>query len=231
MTNRVYAVSLGPGPADLMTVRARNVIGQSDNVFVQARDVKWLAGISGAFLPAEKIRAYMPKPNKWGFARHDPVYEAIAGEMAGLVKTGKRVSVVALGDAGFYSYFGYFEAPLARRGIEWEYVPGIPFVAAAALVTGHAFIDANDTLVVKHIAQVSDLDAIFAVASVAVLYGVPREHLSPIREYVLQHGIAYARTVWLGLGSEPGFAADLLTDESSWHAGCSVILRRSHPGQ
>jgi len=230
---RVYAVSLGPGPADLITIRARQFVEKSDRVFIQGRDPGWFAdwfakGIGPSF-PSDRIRLFMPKPNKWGFARHDPVYQSIAEEIADLANAGKQVSVAALGDASFYSYFTYLETPLTRLGIEWEYVPGIPFMTAASLATGIAFVEACDTLVVKHIVSVSELDSIFSVATVAVLYGIARDMYPQIREYAIQHGIEYARTFSIGDTIENSYAADILGQLPASQLSYSVILRRRHP--
>jgi precorrin-2 methylase len=225
----VYAVSLGPGPADLMTVRARNALGTSDRVFVQSRDPAWFDKVIGEFVPADRIRMYLPKAAKWGLARGDPVNDVIAGEIADLVRAGKQVSVAAPGDVSFYSYFGYLEGPLARRGVTWEYVPGIPFLTAAPMVVGNSFVEASDTLVVKHVSSISELDALFAVASVLVLYGIARDLFPQIREYAIRNGIEYARTVWLDASEGSSYAADLLAGEQEWRLGFSIILRRRHP--
>ena len=212
-----------------MTIRARQVLLESDRVFIQARETAWLAELIGSFVPLDRVRPYLPNANKWGFARHDRIYETIADEIADLVKADRQVSVAALGDASFYSYFTYLEAPLAQRGVAWEYVPGVPFLTAASLTTGRAFVEALDTLVVKRIAHVSELDDIFRIASVVVLYGVARDQLAQIREYAIAHGIEYARTAWLGTGADDSYGVDILVEESQWRLGCSVILRRRCP--
>ena len=221
----VYAVGIGPGPLDLITVRAEKTLRASDRVFVLAREGSWLISFVQHFVSGDRIRRYEPRQIKWGVSRDDPVHDLVAGEIATQVSAGKQVSVAAPGDMSFFSSFGYLQVPLARLGIQWEFVPGVSFVQAASLATGTALADDRDTLVVTRIEEVSELDDIFKVATVVVLYDVAAKKMEDLGRYAIDRGLISAKTVWVGQEELTTHAVDLMQPEPRLRRG-SVVLRR-----
>ena len=226
----VYAVGLGPGPLDLITLRAEKVLRMSDRLFILGEEGSWPVRLVQHFVSTDRIRRYAPKALKWGLSRDDPIHEQIASEIAGLVRGGKQVSVAAPGDMSFYSSFGYLQAPLARLGIQWEYVPGISFVQAASLATGTTLTDDRDTLVVTRVDDVSELDSIFEVATVVVLYDVTIEKMADLSKYAIHRGLRFAKTAWIGSDKLTTYAVDLMEPEPALRRG-SVVLSRHIAGQ
>ena len=221
----VYAVGIGPGPVDLITLRAEKILRMSDRVFILGREGSARVRLLEHFVPKDRIRRYEPGTIRWGVARADPVHETIASEVAGLLTAGKQVAVAAPGDMSFFSSFGYLQAPLARRGIQWEFVPGVSFVQAVSLATGTALAEDQDTLVVTRIDEVSELDDIFKVATVVVLYDVAAKKMRDLSRYAIHRGLLSAKSVRVGHDELTTHAVDLLQPEPRLRRG-SVVLRR-----
>ena len=226
----VYAVGIGPGPLDLLTLRAEKILRASDRVFILGEEGSWQVRLVLEIVSKDRIRRYAPKAIKWGLSREDPIHQQVAKEIADLINDGKQVSVAAPGDMSFYSSFGYLQAPLARLGIQWEYVPGISFVQAASLATGDTLADDRDTLVVTRVEHASELDDIFRIATVVVLYDVALDKMAEISRYAIHRGLRVAKTTWIGPDQKTTYAVDLMQPEPQLRRG-SVVLSRHHSAQ
>ena len=221
----VYAVGIGPGAPDLITLRAERVLRTSDRVFVLGKEDSWRVRLVQEFVARERIRRYEPDAIKWGVSRDDPVHEEIAHEIAELTRGGKQVAVAALGDMSFYSSFGYLEAPLARLGISWEYVPGVSFVQAASLATGTALAEDDDTVVVTRVESVSELDEILRIATVVVLYDVGARKMADLSRYAIDRDLRCAKAVWIGPDKPTTSAVDLMRPDAQARRGLVVLSR------
>jgi precorrin-2/cobalt-factor-2 C20-methyltransferase len=222
----VYAVGIGPGPADLITLRAEKILRASDRVFILGKDGSARVLLLEQFVPKDRIRRYEPGTIRWGVSRDDPVHEEIAFEIAELAAAGKQVAVAAMGDMSFYSSFGYLEAPLDRLGLSWEYVPGVSFVQAASLATGTVLAADDDTVVVTRVKDVVELDEIFKIGSVVVLYDVGAGKMQDLSRYAIDHGLCCAKAVWIGPDKAATSAVDLMQPEPKARRGF-VVLRRN----
>jgi precorrin-2/cobalt-factor-2 C20-methyltransferase len=220
----VYAVGVGPGPVDLLTVRAEKLLRESDRVYILGDSSFWVTNLVSRIVPSERLRLYRPTIKGWERARDDPIHDIIAAEIAGIVKAGQQVSVAAPGDVGFYSSFGYLEPTLATRGVAWEYVPGVSFMQASSLVTHTALVDEKDTLVVSRITRSGELDALFRIATAVVLYDVPLKVMKSVRDYAIEHELDLAQVVRIGPSPEETYAINLLSAEAELRRGF-VILR------
>lgn len=135
----VIFVSLGPGEPELITVKGLKALQIADSIFcpeTQTRDGRTLSRAADIMhqldISADSIRRFplpMSKQREKALAAYDQVYE----ETTLLYKEGRRVVIVAEGDAGFYSSIHYIYEKLQTTGIPVEHVAGIPaFIAAGA---------------------------------------------------------------------------------------------------
>lgn len=143
----VFIVSLGPGDPELITLKALHAMQRANRIFCPETPVAQEAGGGTASraadilrqlgIPMEAVRLFrLPMSRERGAAL--AAYRSVAEEVAGLWREGKRVCVVAEGDAGFYSSVHYIADRLASLGIPLSCLPGIPaFIAAGAAVGMH----------------------------------------------------------------------------------------------
>ncbi|MGH7777651.1 MAG: uroporphyrinogen-III synthase [Candidatus Dormibacterales bacterium] len=114
MTATVRLVGIGPGPADLMTVRAHQAIAEADAVR-HPPDIE---------------------PSIAAIAREGADVAPIGGtgEVVELAGRGRTVAVLYRGDPYTFSNGGELASVLARAGVDFEVVPGVlPDTAAPAL--------------------------------------------------------------------------------------------------
>ena len=144
MTNPISFVSLGPGEAGLVSLKGRQRLVEADCIFCPQTVARTGHPVSRAAdivsqlgVPAGALCFFrLPMSKERGAALL--AYRALAAEARRLWMQGKRVCIVAEGDAGFYSSVHYVFERLREAGIPVEHVPGIPaFIAAGALAGLH----------------------------------------------------------------------------------------------
>lgn len=144
MTYPISFVSLGPGEPELITVKGLKQLQQADIIYCPATRNKQGGVISRAAdivraLEIDKaaIRCFMLPMSKERAAAWE-AYDKLYAESAANYAAGKRIIIVAEGDAGFYSSIQYIYDKLASAGIAVQRTPGIPaFIAAGALAGLH----------------------------------------------------------------------------------------------
>lgn len=144
MNNPVYFVSLGPGEAELITLKGLHMLRQADRIYCPAtpgkggQPVSRAADILGelAVNPQSVCLFVVPMSKNRDAARE--AYDALAQQAETDCRAGLRVAIVAEGDAGFYASVHYVCDRLAAAGVEVKRIAGIPaFIAAGALAGLH----------------------------------------------------------------------------------------------
>jgi len=129
---KIYGIGIGPGDPELLTVKAVRLMQESDVVVVPQSDKtgRSLAkDIIKDVVSDEKIYMYY-FPMTGNKADLDVKYAELAGQIAKMVKEGKKVSYVTIGDAPIYSTLNYLAHKLELHGIKMEFVPGISAISA-----------------------------------------------------------------------------------------------------
>ncbi len=133
----ITAVGLGPGDAELITIKGYKALKNADIIFYPASSVKdkTIHSFSGRILdqlelnvPAKPL--YIPMKSKQREKYYQEAYNQINKEY----KNGLDVVIVSEGDILFYSTFGYLWKFIQNEGLECSLIPGIPaFIAAGGL--------------------------------------------------------------------------------------------------
>ena len=140
----VIFVSLGPGEPELITVKGLKALQTADCIFCPetlAKDGNRVSRAADILLqldiPENTVRRFplpMSKQREKALSAYDEVYM----ESSTLRQQGKKVCIVAEGDAGFYSSIHYVYDKLQADGIPVKHIPGIPaFIAAGACAGLH----------------------------------------------------------------------------------------------
>ncbi len=144
MPNPICFVSLGPGDPELITLKGLKKLRQADIVYCPAtldRNGRLLSRaariVEELEIRGSAIRLFslpMSKDRAEAREAYDNLYEMAVADRDG----GKRVVIVAEGDAGFYSSIQYIYDKFRENRIEAERIAGVPaFIAAGALAGLH----------------------------------------------------------------------------------------------
>ncbi len=128
MSGKLYALSSGPGAADLITVRAARILGQLDVLYAPA------GRKGGDSLALSIVREYLGAhtevrcchfPMSADSAEKEAVWNDVAAALAQEVAAGRQVGFITLGDAMLFSTWVFL---LQRIGCpEWlEIVLALP---------------------------------------------------------------------------------------------------------
>lgn len=176
MEHPVLFVSLGPGEPELITLKGLKALQAADYIFcpsttsaegkVISRSAEVLKQLS---IPSQVIRSFhlsMNKNRSLAFRAYDEVYEACKLFQS----KGKRIVVVAEGDAGLYSSLHYIFDKLKKDEVPVEQIAGIPaFIAAGALAELHIVQQEERLAVVPGIITQDELETYLAQKTVVVI--------------------------------------------------------------
>lgn len=183
----VCIVGAGPGPADLMTLRALNRLQQAQVVVhdrLIAEDVL-------ALIPATARREYVGK----ALGHHAVPQEEIHALLVAHARQGLRVVRLKGGDPFVFGRGGEEVLALQAAGIAFEVVPGVTAAsgcsAAAGIPLTHRHLAASCVFLPGHLADAQashDWQALARAGQTLVFYmGVQR--LAQIAQALIAHGL------------------------------------------
>ncbi|WP_342324647.1 cobalt-factor II C(20)-methyltransferase [Kosakonia sp. BYX6] len=134
MSGKLYAISTGPGAADLITVRGARILGKLDVLYAPA------GRKGGDSLALSIVREYLGEhtevrcchfPMSADSAEKEVVWEEVARALDAEVQAGKQVGFITLGDAMLFSTWVFLLQRLSHPECV-EIVPGVTSFAAIA---------------------------------------------------------------------------------------------------
>ena len=128
-----YAVGIGPGDPDLITLKAIKTIEKCDVVVVpkSGADVNIAITIAGEYLKDKQVvESDMPMiKDKQAL---DMYHDKSAEEIAKMLDEGRDVAFLTLGDPSIYSTVMYVHKRLHKKGYDTSIIPGVPSFCAVA---------------------------------------------------------------------------------------------------
>jgi len=199
----LYGVSVGPGDPELMTVKAKRLLERCHILAVpETRGGHSLAldiADKAADISGKKVLS-LPFPMTTDAAKLNQNYEAHATRLAEILKSGKDVAFVCLGDVSVYSTFAYIGGILTGKGYPVVMVPGVTSFCAAACALGISLTDADKPLHIIPAATVCTEDALI-LDGTKVLMKLTSQ-FSKIRQTILSSGQTAYAAVNCGHNSE-----------------------------
>lgn len=150
-------MGVGPGDPDLMTLRAKDVLGKAQVIAYPVRK----RGENGVALSIIKQRVDISGKEivelLFSMDPDDEVRKRCRAEaldtLCGLLDQGKDVAMVTLGDVAVYSTYMYEDAEIRKRGYETEVVPGIPSFCHGAALARKPLMIGEESLSVVSLAK------------------------------------------------------------------------------
>lgn len=191
MKGKLYAIGTGPGAPDLLTVRASRLLNTMDVVIAPAsktgRDSLALS-IVREFLGENTEVRERNFPMMGSLAEKEAVWQSVADECAELVKAGKTVAFISLGDVMLYSTWVTIMERLPS-GIPTEIVPGITsFAFISARIQQPLVMETGSLAIIPCTTSKEDIAAALTQHSSLVLMkaGV---RFPELREQIKAHGL------------------------------------------
>ena len=170
---RLVGIGVGPGEADLVTVRAVGALRRADRVVAPAAAVDAVGraeAIVRQAVPGLRVER-IPFAMAPGRAERDRSVEDAAAAVAGYLDAGEEVAFVTLGDPLMYSTFTSVADAVRRRrpATSVDQVPGIMAFQALAARTGTTVTDERQRLLVRTALEGEDVGAELADPGVTVV--------------------------------------------------------------
>ena len=161
MSGIFYGIGVGPGDPELLTMKAIHAIEKVDVLIAPKTEKKEgsvALMIAKPYLKPEVEIVYQVFPMVKNFADSTEAWEANKAEILGLLRGGKNVAFLTLGDPMFYSTYIYVYRLLEHEGIPIETIPGIPAFAAIGSKLGYPIVEGNEILSI--IPATADMESI-----------------------------------------------------------------------
>ncbi len=197
MSKKIYACGLGPGDYEMMSLKAKRVLEESDVIFLSGgkvfnghEGVKALLDNIGC---GDKLKFYEYPDNQ--SMRHKHIEEFVA-ETIKYYNQGMQVSYVTMGDLTIYSSFPDIYNELKKHNIELEAVTGISSFFAPASKTGQNIVDFQDkAAIIPNPKDYMEIKNLLETFTTIIIMKVG-DNGNAIKEFVEKCSPSYAVTVF-----------------------------------
>ena len=152
MSGIFYGIGVGPGDPELLTVKAIKAIEKVDVLIApktEKKDGSVALTVAKPYLNKDVEIVYQVFPMVKGFAENSTdAWESNKQEILELLRAGKNVAFLTIGDPMFYSTYIYVFRLLENEGVEIQTIPGIPAFAAIGSQLGYPIVEGDDVLTV-----------------------------------------------------------------------------------
>ena len=240
MKGKFYVVGVGPGEAELITLKAVRIIKESEVIALPISrrgfekpeyeaeglapgNLELLEGcmayrIISSILPeiAGKSKLFLPMPMMKEKKVLDLVHERCADKVAERLDSGTNVAFLTIGDPSVYSTGTYVHERMKERGYETCVVPGVPSFCAAAA--------ALNTDIAKNKEEIHILPASYGVEKGLLLPGTKilmkaGRSMPEIKKIAKEKGIQIQMAENCGMEDEKFyFSAEEIPDDTSYYS-------------
>jgi sirohydrochlorin cobaltochelatase len=189
---KFYLVGVGPGAADLITLRAARTIGMADIIafpYSSKSDKRVALDVALPHLNQASQQLPLHFPMTTDRSTLDDAWDDAARQVASELDSGKSTAFITIGDAMLYSTGLYLAQRLATLGYVVEVVPGVPSFCAAAAATLTPLAQEDEVFAVVPLARTGDnLTRVFDCCDcVAVLK--PSSRLDVLQQELKNRGL------------------------------------------
>lgn len=176
MSGIFYGIGVGPGDPELLTVKAINAIKEVDIIIAPKTEKKEdsvALSIARPYLRDDVEIVKQVFPMVVNFEKSPEAWENNKNEILALLKDGKKIAFLTLGDPMFYSTYIYVFRLLENEGYPIETIPGIPAFCAIGSKLGYPLVEGNDILtIIPATAEEAKVKQAIAVSDNVVLMKV-----------------------------------------------------------
>lgn len=160
----ITAIGLGPGDAELITLKGYKAMKKADVIYYPASSVKddSITSFSSQILDDLDLNIptkpmHLPMNSKDRIQYYQQAYNQIKKDYL----AGKEIAIVSEGDVLFYSTFGYLLKYIQEDKLNYSIIPGIPAFIAAGTLGERPIIEGDRSI--KIIACPDSVDEIMSI--------------------------------------------------------------------
>ena len=146
-----FGIGVGPGDPELLTVKAIHAIQRADVLIApktEKKDGSVALSIARPYLKPDVEIVYQVFPMVRDFAEDPSAWQENKREILALLREGKNVAFLTLGDPMFYSTYIYIYRLLEHEAVDIRTIPGIPAFAAIGSQVGQPIVEGDDVLAI-----------------------------------------------------------------------------------
>ncbi|GFI61604.1 cobalamin biosynthesis protein CobIJ [Clostridiales bacterium] len=147
---KLYGVSVGPGDPELMTLKAVRIIKEADIIALPHSEKNKCTAYNIAVQAVpeidEKEILMIPMPMTKDREKLEEAHQAGVEAVAELLKKGRTIAFLTLGDVSVYSSCQYIYQPIKSMGMETELISGVPSFCAAAARLDRPLVSGKEKL-------------------------------------------------------------------------------------
>lgn len=180
MIGTFYGIGVGPGDPELLTMKAVNAIKKADVLIApktEKKDGSVALNIAKPYLKKDIEIVYQVFPMVVNFESTD-AWQKNKEEILALLKAGKNVAFLTLGDPMFFSTYIYvFNLLKQEKDIKIETIPGIPAFCGIGSKLGYPLVEGNDIIsIIPATASEDKIKAALKVSDNVVLMKVYKNY-------------------------------------------------------
>ncbi|MBP1752406.1 MAG: cbiL [Geobacteraceae bacterium] len=151
---KIYAIGVGPGDPELLTLKAERILRQAPVICAPSAnpaDSSYALSIVEGFIDRSRqqviVQAFPMKTNRQEL---EPFWESSAREAVKMVREGKDVAFITIGDPFLYSTFLYLYRLVKEKypDVPVEVIPGITSISAASIAAGVPLAAASERVAI-----------------------------------------------------------------------------------
>lgn len=235
MLGKLYGIGVGPGDPELLTMKAVRLLTEIEYLSFP------VAKADGDSLAHEIVKKAMDKewnlvklhmPMSLDYDLLEPKWQKAAEEIAEILKTGKDVAFITLGDTAFFSTFIYLVRKIKNilPELEMEMVPGItaPSAIAAEAVLPLVLRDER-LLIVPAIRDMEDVKKAINESENVVLFKIGNV-FKDLYAFLKESGLEKNAIVASRLGFKDGFITkdlESLLDKEKLDYLTTMIIKKN----
>lgn len=185
---KFYALGVGPGDKELITVKALNILKNSDIIYTPQSDETGRSialDIIKDYLPEEKIKMYYFPMNN-NKEELNKRYTELAAMIKNDLNKGLTVSYVTIGDPLIYSTFNYLYEKL--EDVDVKIIPGIASFLAASSIIKKDIVQKGESFCVIEPEHLSNFDRYIELFDTIIIMKAHRG-LEKIRDLVEKYSM------------------------------------------
>ena len=231
MSGKLFGLGVGPGDAELLTLKALRLIKESEVIAVPGNDTE----NSVAYQIAksvyggldEKILLPVAMPMTKDAAVLEENNKKAADDVEVHLKQGRQVAFLTLGDPTVYSTYLYVHQRILERGYEVEIVSGITSFCAVAARLNMGLVERAEPLhVIPATYKAEELEGILKLPGTKVLMKTGKK-MKQVRESILKSGQQAVMIENCGMESEKIYeSAEEIPEAAGYYS--LIIVKESN---